>query len=318
MPAGVRGLQALGARAYLDPSDCAIFEGIRYVQEDGTFAEGRLPNGGGLGVRRIALVDALARRAREVGAQLRDQSAVRAHHKTSDAVVLETDDSSIEAQILVAADGLASPLRHAEGLDASDRGPRRFGLRQHFRIAPWTSFVEVHLCEDAEAYVTPVGERRVGVAFLWDDARVQTPVSVEAFRARFPVLAARLDGAELDSEPRGAGPLARSSRARIADRFVLVGDAAGYVDAITGEGLSLAFSSAAALGRILADVLARGATREALAPYERDFRALFRRYAWVTRAVLALSRHPSSRRRVVRALSSNPKLFESLLRWFTA
>ncbi len=315
MPAGVRGLEALGVRGLLRSPDWTVFEGIRYVQEDGSFAEGRLPAGGGLGIRRIALVEALARRAKEVGVELRHQSAVRAHRKVRDGVSVETEGEDIEAQILVAADGVASPLRRAEGLDAEPRGPRRFGLRRHFRIAPWTNYVEVHLSPEAEAYVTPVGDR-VGVAFLWDDARFHGRVSIEGLTARFPALASRLEGAEFDSEPRGAGPLARSSRARTAERFALVGDAAGYVDAITGEGLSLAFSSAEALALILPEAIAQGGTRRSLLPYEREYRRLYRRYACVTRAVLAVARHPACRRQIVKALSRQPRIFEHLLEWF--
>lgn len=316
MPRAVRELEDLGARAYLDPSDCAPFEGIRYIQEDATMAEGRLPAGGGLGVRRVALVEALTRRACELGADLREHSPVLSHRRTSGGIAVTLAEEEIEARLLVAADGLSSPLRRSEGLDLPARAPRRFGLRQHFRLPPWSRFVEVHLSETAEAYVTPVGARRVGVAFLWDDARVGRPVSVKAFRAQFPALAERIDGAELDSEPRGAGPLARAAFARTADRFILIGDAAGYVDAITGEGLSLAFCSAATLGRILPEAIARGATREALAPYEREYTRLFRRYAWVTRAVLALARHPALRRPVVRGLAHQRWIFDRVLDWF--
>lgn len=315
MPAGVRGLEALGVRDLLRSADCKVFEGIRYVQEDGSFAEGRLPRGGGLGIRRIALVEALARRAKEVGVEVRHQSAVRSHHRAPGGVRVETEGEDIEAQILVAADGIASPLRRAEGLDAQRRGPKRFGLRRHFRVPPWTSFVEVYLSPEAEAYVTPIGDR-VGVAFLWDDARFHGRVSIEALTARFPALASRLEGAEFDSAPRGAGPLARSSRARTAERFALVGDAAGYLDAITGEGLSLAFSSAEALGRILPEAVAQGGTRRSLLPYEREYRRLYRRYEWVTRAVLAVARHPGCRRPIIKALSRQPRIFERLLEWF--
>lgn len=46
-----------------------------------------------------------------------------------------------------------------------------------FRVKPWCRFVEVHFADGVEAYVTPVGPVRVGVAFLWDDARVARHVA---------------------------------------------------------------------------------------------------------------------------------------------
>src|SRR5262249_34121867 len=150
-----------------------------------------------------------------------------------------------------------------------------------------------------EAYVTPIGPHAVGVAFLWENGQLGNRISLETLRARFPVLAQKLSGAEMESNALGAGPLARSARAPIADRFALLGDAAGYIDAITGEGLSLAFNCAAALAALLPQALARGATRAALEPYERAFARQFRRYAWVTRSVLAASRHLRLRRQLV-------------------
>ncbi len=318
MPAGVGELETLGVLRLISPTDRASFRGIRYVQEDGTCAEGRLPAGGGLGIRRTALVDALACRARSAGAIVRDHSAVLSYRRTERSMAIETEAGRVESQILIAADGLASPLRRAEGLDGPPLKLRRFGLRQHFRARPWTDFVEVHLSDGAEAYVTPIGPNHLGVAFLWENGRVDKPVTPEMLQRRFPVLAEKLDGAELESPARGAGPLGRAARSRIADRFALLGDAAGYVDAITGEGLSLAFACAAALATILPDALARGAKRDALAPYERAFASLFRRYAWVTRSLLVVSRHLKLRRELVRFLSAHPKAFDALLRWFAA
>jgi flavin-dependent dehydrogenase len=123
----------------------------------------------------------------------------------------------------------------------------------------------------------------------------------------------RLDGAIPDSKLRGAGPFERASRARTSDRFALVGDAAGYVDAITGEGISLSLLCAASLGRALPDALARGADRRALVPYEKEFARLFREYAFVARAVLAIARRPRLRRRFLVLLQRFPALFDALL-----
>ena len=143
----------------------------------------------------------------------------------------------VRARFLAAADGLHSRLRSMAGLQATSSGPRRFGIRQHFRVKPWCRYVEIHFTDGVEAYVTPVGPLRVGVAFLWDDARVaRQGASIDKLFERFPSISVRLAGAEVDSRPRGAGPMARTARSRIADRFALVGDAAGYIDAITGEG----------------------------------------------------------------------------------
>ncbi len=312
MPSGVAALERFGALALLDRKQCAPFVGIRYVQEDGSGAEGRLPAPGGLGVRRVALVGAMAARARVLGVELRERCTVLAQRRTGTGWEVETAGGTLQARMLVAADGLGSPLRRAEGLEVEVAGPRRFGLRRHFRMKPWAPFVEVHLSEGVEAYVTPAGEERVGVAFLWADG-LPGRIGFESLLARFPVLAERVVGAEPDSKARGAGPLARSARCRVADRFALVGDAAGYVDAVTGEGLSLAFTCAEALGNLLPEALTKGATREALLPYERVFQRAFRKYAWLTRSLLLLAGRPVLRRPLVRWLGANPRVFEHIL-----
>ncbi|MFP2899802.1 NAD(P)/FAD-dependent oxidoreductase [Corallococcus sp. 4LFB] len=313
MPSGLAALERLGALAHLDLRDSSPFVGIRYVQEDGSTAEGKLPAPGGLGVRRLALSHALASRAREVGVDLRENAHVVSHQRTQDGVTLETPTGPVSARFLVAADGLNSPLRRAEGLDVERDVLRRYGLRRHFRRVPWTPYVEVHFASGVEAYVTPAGAERVGIAFLWEDGTVEGRVGFDALLERFPRLAEQLTGAEPDSQPRGAGPLARVVRTRIADRFALVGDAAGYVDAVTGEGLTLAFACAESLGALLPDALAKGAGRDTLLPYERTFQQVFRKYAWTTKGLLMLARRPRLRRPVVRLLGRAPWLFERIL-----
>ncbi len=229
-------------------------------------------------------------------------------------MLAETDVGPVRARFLAAADGLHSRMRSIAGLQATPSRPRRFGIRQHFRVKPWCRFVEVHFTDGVEAYVTPVGPGRVGVAFLWDDASVaQHGASIDKLFERFPSISVRLAGAEVDSRPRGAGPMARTARSRIADRFALVGDAAGYIDAITGEGLSLALVSALTLGRILPAALELGGSRETLLAYQRESAHQFRRYAFVTKIMLAFARRPALHGPVIAMLAGHPQMFSAIL-----
>jgi flavin-dependent dehydrogenase len=318
-PPGLRELEALGARQYLTPADCTPLLGIRYIQEDGTEVSGRFSPTPGLGIRRTALAAALTRTAREAGVELRDRCAVAHVLRTSEWVRLVTAEEEVEARLLVAADGLASPLRKAQGLDqpVKPQAARRFGLRQHFRLAPWSPFVEIHLSPGLEAYVTPAGAERVGVAFLWEHGKVEGPISFPSLLDRFPKLRERLEGTSPDSSARGAGPFLRQVRSRTLDRFVLVGDAAGYVDAITGEGLTLALRAASALGHLLPEVLAQGASRASLVPYERAVARHYWRYALSVKLMLAIARYPALRTRVIRGLARAPFLFEKLVHFVT-
>ncbi len=314
MPAGLAALERLGIRARIPAADCAMFTTIRYVQENGRFVDGRLPAPGGLGIRRVALARAMAGRARELGVHLIDDCELRAHAIDDDGVTLLAGGRELRARLLVAADGLHSPLRRAERLEGPQSGPIRFGVRQHFAMAPWGHRVEVHFAAGAEAYVTPAGTRRIGVAFLWEGRKGLEKVGFGSLLERFPVLAAQLKDAPVESEPRGAGPLRHDVPRRVKDRFVLLGDAAGYVDAITGEGLSLGFAAAAALAAVLPNALATGATADSLQPYELSVARAFAAYSRRTGALLWLARRPRLRRMLIDRLSAHPSWFEWLLR----
>nr|WP_081444520.1 FAD-dependent monooxygenase [Anaeromyxobacter dehalogenans] len=308
LPAGVAALERLGLRARLGPAQARPLRELRWVDASGAAARLVLPGPGGLGVRRLALEAALRARAREAGAELQEGAEVTEHRVLADRVrIAVAGGAAAEGRVLVAADGLGSPTRRRAGLERPVRAPERFGVRRHVDVPDAGDAVEVHFGDGVEAYVTPVGPRQVGVAFLFERGAAR---SFEALLGRFPALAARLEGAAFASPARGAGPLARAARARVADRLVLLGDAAGYLDAVTGEGLSLAFGCALDLAALLPGALARGATARDLGAYEAAWRRRYGPYARWTRLVLALARHPAVRRRVIALAAAAPRPFE--------
>ena len=104
---------------------------------------------------------------------------------------------------------------------------------------------------------------------------------------------------------RAAGPLRQKVRSRVAGRVLLVGDAAGYVDALTGEGLGIAFGAAELLvGSVIAD---------RPAAYDRQWRRMSRRYRALTAAVLRASAIPPVRSCIVPAASWLPNVFAQLV-----
>jgi flavin-dependent dehydrogenase len=228
--------------------------------------------------------------------------------------VVETDAGTIESRLIVGADGLNSAVRRYAGLELPMEAPRRYGVRRHLRTAPWNDLVEVHWSDCGEAYVTPVGPSCVNVAFLWHEAALPERASFESLLDRFPALRDRVAGAAVESEARGAGPLSRRVRARVAAGMALIGDAAGYVDAITGQGLLLAFTSAELLVRALPADLREPELSRALRHYDRSMRAEWLRYAVPARALLALARRPRLRAGALRLVDRHPSWFSLLLR----
>ena len=110
------------------------------------------------------------------------------------------------------------------------------------------------------------------------------------------------------------GPLGLSPRVAHGERLMLVGDAGGAIDPITGEGVALALVTSAIALEVLEGCYARGAfDARALSPWTKRRRAALRPLVALTRVILGLSRRPARAERVVRNLARSPKTFERLL-----
>ncbi len=293
MPTAVRRLAdldvAVGGHA---------FRGIAYV--DATHrVEAEFGVGPGRGVRRTELDAALQRRAESLDVEfVADRVEAIEQHDQHVTV------AGIDSRYVVGADGLHSTVRRLVGIAATSPGPARFGQRQHFAVAPWTDLVEVHWtgggaeggADAAEAYVTPVGEECVGVAILSGrGADFATRLD------RFPQLRDRLAGAA-HGPTLGAGPLRQSVAARTSGRVALVGDAAGYVDALTGEGINVGLAQA----QVLADCLAKGDLRD----YEPRWQEATRTYRRLTLSLIRARHNRLIGPRIVPAAARFPALFD--------
>ncbi len=284
MPGGRAELAALGVQPAGMPLSGIAYVGARHR------AEARFPDGRGMGVRRTTLHSALAARAKQQGAQWIAERIV--HVEQDDRGVAA---AGIRARWLIGADGLHSAVRRTVGIRATAGTPRRYGVRRHYGVDAWSEFVEVHWSRWGEAYVTPVQPGLVGVAVL---SRQRPDL------AWFPWLANRLQGRGR-GHARGCGPMRQIVSRRVAGRVLLVGDAAGYEDALTGEGISLAVKqAAAAVTAIVAD---------APASYEREWRRLTRHYRVLTRALVLASAPGAARRAIVPACAVLPGAFGSLV-----
>jgi flavin-dependent dehydrogenase len=127
----------------------------------------------------------------------------------------------------------------------------------------------------------------------------------ESRLAAFPALRERLAAAEPTSAVRGAGPLRQDVRRRVCGRVLLVGDASGYLDALTGEGISVALAQAAVLAPCLRDGRP--------ADYERAWRRVSRKSRLLTAGLLWSRRQPLLGLRIVPAAQRLPRLFTAIV-----
>ena len=285
MPHTLRHLDTLGITPHGKP-----FRGITYLDRTRR-VEARFPGAAGRGVRRTVLSEALHDAAATAGVRIvkgeieQDASGVRC--------------GGLGARYLAAADGLHSPIRRRLGLDRPTNSGRRWGIRRHFRTAPWSDTVEVYWAAHTEAYVTPVSEDCVGVAIL-----TSRQGKFDDHLSEFPALAARLAGAQ-GGPARAAGPLRQRAARQDRGRVMLVGDAAGYVDALTGEGLGIALGCA--------ELVVDAVLADDPADYTRQWRRMSRRYRLLTSGLLAASNSPA-RSMIVPAASTLPGVFNQAVR----
>jgi flavin-dependent dehydrogenase len=280
MPGGLAELMSLG----VDPAGMP-FRGIAYVSEQRR-AEALFRNGPGRGVRRTTLHAALEARAKE-----QDTEWIRTKVTSVQQDAHGVTAAGVRAKWLVGADGLHSTVRRSVGIKATAGKPRRYGVRWHFTVPAWSEFVEVYWSRLGEAYVTPVEPDLVGVSIL---SRGQPDL------AWFPRLARQLAGASR-GQARGCGPLRQVVSRRVAGRVLLVGDAAGYEDALTGEGVSLAVKQAAAAVDAIVN--------ETPASYEASWHRVPRNYRLLTRVVVLASTPRLTRPAVVPACQRLPGVF---------
>lgn len=286
MPGAVAALHDLGVEL-----EGAPITGIRYVDRH-HHVDAEFTAGSGLGVRRTELHAVLRERVRQAGVAV-VESAVADIQDRGDHVLVDGES----VRHVIAADGLHSSVRRLVGLDLPRSSPRRYGQRVHVQCAPWTSFVEVHWGSWGEVYLTPVGPQEIGVAVL--GAR---RASFDELLEDFPLVRERIAG-HSRSSVRGAGPLRQRSSRRVQGRVMLVGDAAGYVDALTGEGIALGLAQA----RVAVACIADGRTER----YDRLAGRLGLRHELLTHALLRATAHSAVRRHLVPAASRLPWLFDT-------
>ena len=294
MPDSFGALRRLGVQ--FDHEQSFAFRGIRFLGA-GVSVAASFPMGSGIGMRRPELHQALINRATELGVRL--LWGTRVVGLSPDGVSL--DDRSVTCRWVIGADGQSSRVRRWAGLDGAHRESFRFGFRRHYRVSPWSDYMEIYWGASSQMYVTPVNRSEVCIALITSDAHMRLDQALPLF----PDLAKRLAGAEASTTERGAVTASRSLRRVFRDSTILIGDASGSVDAITGEGLSLSFHQAVAL----ADALSSGD----LAAYQAEHRRLARRPIFMANLMLSLDRFPWLRRRVLHGLASDPEIFANML-----
>jgi len=321
MPHGVHELDQLGLLDGILATEPQPFRGIGY-HVGPTRAVGHFPGGGhGLGVRR-SRIDAVLHQACQAHPRIdvRTRTRVRGLTWLDDGVRVDTSDTSVHTRILIGADGLGSLVRRKAGLRREHKGAPRYGARVHVQLGDpqaQSDLVEVILGDALEWYITPTGPGQANLALLCEKSVTRTfgrdlPGGLWARMQAEPALAPWMHGAEPLTQARLCGPLRQDVVAAAGERVLLVGDAAGFVDAITGEGMSLSLMEARLAAQTASDAL-DDPSRDRLLAYDRRRRRATRSLIWFTRLILWGLRQRALAGWAIRNLARHPDAFSRLL-----
>jgi len=292
LPHGVSALRELGIEA----EGCRV-RGLRFVAPSGATAECDFPGGPGTVVRRERF----------------DERLFRAAAGTPGVTAFEGTPYEAErfpARWIVGADGLKSQFHRLPEFQAVPPALRRVGFSTHVRgLEIDRDRVEVLLHDAGEVYLAPSDGDEALVACLFrQDALPEGPTNEDRVLERLlslEVLRGRTRGIAFTSPVLAVAPLGLRVASVAAGNTLLVGDAAGAPDPVTGEGMSLALLSA----RAAAEAVAAGSPLD----YARERRRLAAGSDWLGRWLLRVTRYPAIADRVVSSLVAHPELFRKLL-----
>jgi flavin-dependent dehydrogenase len=227
------------------------------------------------------------------------------------------------ATVVIAADGRESRLGRAVALTQHAQHPRRWAIGGYFVNAVVNpSHGEMHVRRGHYLGVAPVPGRLTNVCLVRPYTRASgggwsKPAAMlrDAIRHE-PVLAERFNNAELVDGPHVLGPMAVEARACGVPGMLLAGDASGFIDPITGDGLRFALEGATLAAEVVLDVLAGRCTPdEAPRRLASRRRAAFARKWQFNRLVRALVAAPSGVMGAAVAAKLAPRVVASVIRY---
>lgn len=319
-PAAVHALERLGALPAVLAAAPARLRGWRIVAPAGGFAGGFPEGEQGLALPRAVLDALLLQHARAAGAEVRTGVRVtdllRAGRRVVGVRATGGAQDEIRARLVVGADGLRSVVLRRLGLLRRPPRLRKLALTAHVRgVDALGGRGELHAFAWGCVGIADVGDGRANVTVVaaGDEAeRVagRKQAYFDAVLARLP----RLRAAVRDEPVLATGPFDWPTRAAVADGVLLVGDAAGYYDPFTGQGVYRALRGAELAAETIVPALCGGPLgADALRPYERARRRAFAPGERLQHLIEPFVAHPALLSLAARRLARSPAFADALI-----
>jgi len=322
-------LEAMGAAERVGQLHPHPLGGMQLTSPDGTSFQGRYSRDRrGFAARRRDLDTALLAQARAEGAEVHEGTRVTGLLRRAEGVEgveAEGRDGSCRrwtARLVVGADGRHSVVAARLHLGRLHHRLRRFAVRGYWEgVEGLGDHGEMHVGGGGYCGVAPLSATLANVAFVLHQREMASAGGNlegfyrDALRHRWPRLWERLERGRLVETPRAVGPLAVEARAVAAPGALLVGDAAGFYDPFTGEGITLALRTAEIAARAISQALdARDrALPERLGGYESARRAATRDKFRFNRLLQVAVGWPDAANLLARRLERRPDLADRLV-----
>lgn len=334
MPQGVAILEEFGLLPAIMARGGARFRGIRFGNLRGVWAEAEFPSGQdspslGVVLRRFDLDHLILERAKTFrDVTVREGFRVarvvwegqRAKGVEGYSVGAADRREVFRSPLTIGADGRDSVFHTGCGISRTYLPRKRFGVTGHLSglegVGP---YVEVLMHPGGEIYLAPCGKGVSLVALLLEKRTMRSFHSELAdgymsFLKSVPGFAERMRTAELLPPVLMAGPLGFTVERCYGPGFLLIGDSAGFLDPITGEGMALTLKSVRAAVPIIQEAFATGNFEtHILSRYAEERSRLIEDLFRLTRLILAFSQHKTLANRAIRRLSRDRALFRKLL-----
>jgi menaquinone-9 beta-reductase len=315
MPSGRPALRELGLEDAVLSEGAPPLQGIQFGLAERPPVAAPFPqhNGeqAGLGIRRLTfdarLVDVLGHHSQ---IQFCPHTEVRDIRTNSDGTAtVITATGEVRARFVAVADGLRSALRHRLGRTVGPRPPHRYGIVAHWTMdGPVDPWVRLTFDRGLEVYEGPVAgsQRMVGLLCYQDRMREFAGRLESRYREVALALRPALRNADLVGPVAAVGPFWYRASTVAQDRVFLVGDAAGFTDPITGEGVATGLRQARAFAAALESPNPERAYRQAHLRLTKDPRR-------VAALILRLSRTTTLVERAIRSHQRAPHTLPTLL-----
>jgi geranylgeranyl reductase family protein len=323
-PESWRLFDALGVAQTVRALEPQPLRGMQLTSPDGTTFRGDYAGepGTGLAVRRTRLDAVLVDAVRAAGLELHEDTRVTAFRYDQGLPTVELQRGQVccrlSARLVVAAEGRSSVVARTLGLLRPHPRLRKWAVRGHWSgMEGLGDHGEMHVGGGGYCGIAPLGQGRANVAFVLErDEMKAAGGDLRGFHERtlqrWPRIAERLRHATLDDEPRAIGPLALECRKAAAPGVALVGDAAGFYDPFTGEGVTLALRGAELLAQAAEAALRKPGPANVTA-YDAARRAATRDKFRLNRLLQVVVAHPWLADAVAHRLARAPRLADQLV-----